>query len=143
MRARSRDTDVALEALATRISRWRRTRPSSRSAMPEELWAAAVAECGRFTVHSVAQHLGLGYDRLRRRCVEAQVQRAVAPQDGVADSPTVQFVEVGRAVGATLQERERPHEVELVRPDGARMIVRSPVAQDLRDLVGAFLGSGA
>lgn len=142
MGRRSPDPDHMLEALATRIERWRRTRGSSRAPMPEELWRAAVVLCEHFTVHSVAQFLRLGYDRLRRRCAEAQVPRPAASSNQ-ADDPLVQFVEIGRAA----QPAAGPapigaHEVELVRPDGARLILRSREPLDLRQLAGAFLEAG-
>ena len=97
--------------------------------MPEELWQAAVALCGHFTVHSVSQYLRLGYDRLRRRCVEAQIPHPVVPSD--RGDPPIQFVEVERAEGPAVRpEPAGGHEVELVRPDGARMILRSRQPHD-------------
>lgn len=136
MGARSSEPEVALEALAVRVARWRQTRMSSRAAMPEELWQAAVGLCAHFTTHSVAQYLGLGYDRLRRRCVETQVARPARPASG---DPCVQFVEVGRGEHAAGRQEPSAHEVELVRPDGARLILRSRHPLDLRDLARAFL----
>jgi hypothetical protein len=141
------EAERALDALRKSVERWRRTRASSRSAMPEELWRAAVALCQHYTVHSVSQQLGLGYDRLRRRWVEAQVPERVEPAeplDGL-DAP-IEFVEVGRAVGhpaAAPAGRAEGHEVEFVRPDGARMILRSRQPPDLRQLACVFLAGGA
>lgn len=114
--------------------------------MPEELWRAAVALCEHYTVHSVSQQLGLGYDRLRRRWVEAQLPQRVEPLEPVdgSDAP-LEFVEVGPAVGhhAAVPARAQGHEVEIVRPDGARMILRSRQPLDLRQLACAFLEGGA
>jgi hypothetical protein len=143
MGTRSQDPDDTLEALATKIERWRRTRVSSRGPMPEELWRAAVGLCEHFTVHSVSRSLRLGYDRLRRRCAEAQIPRPVVSSNGVDDDPLVQFVEIGRsAEPAAGPAPAGAHEVELVRRDGARMILRSREPLDLRQLTGAFLEGG-
>jgi hypothetical protein len=138
------EAEQALDALSRGIERWRRTRASSRSAMPEELWRAAVALCEHYTVHSISQQLGLGYDRLRRRWVEAQLRQPVEPVDG-SDAP-IEFVEVGPAPGhhaAAPAGRAEGHEVELVRSDGARMILRSRQPLDLGQLACAFLEGGA
>lgn len=140
MGARSSGPEAALEAVEARIACWRRTRAYSRAPMPEELWGAAVALCKHFTVHSVSQHLRLGYDRLRRRCVEAQGPSPVVPSVVVRGDPPIQFVELGRQEGpAGRPEPASTDEVEFVRPDGARMIVRSRQPLDLRDLTCAFL----
>jgi hypothetical protein len=128
----------ALETLLTKITRWRSTRASSRAPMPAELWEAAVGLCAHFTPHSVARYLGLGYDRLRRRCLEARLQ-ARTERAGGTESP-IQFVDLGRPVHPGLRlESDGAHEIEFVRPDGARMILRSRQALDLRDLACAFL----
>ena len=141
------EAERALDALSRSIERWRRTRASSRSAMPEELWRAAVALCEHYTVHSVSQQLGLGYDRLRRRWVEAQLpQHAYASEPLDGDDAPIEFVEVGRGAGhhaAAPPGRVEGHEVELVRADGARMILRSRQPLDLRQLACVFLEGGA
>jgi hypothetical protein len=61
MRARSNGADVALEGLAARISRWRRTRQSSRSRMPDELYTGT-PELGQ---HAFRGHARRGAVRRR------------------------------------------------------------------------------
>jgi len=130
-----------LEDVRAKIGHWRRTRPSSRSRMPDALWHAAVALCEERTVHAVSQQLGLGYDRLRRKVVEAELLRARA----AAEPEAPEFVELRLAepLGgmAARSTAERTHELEMVRPDGAVLRLRTSDVVDLYELTEAFLAA--
>jgi hypothetical protein len=107
--------------------------------MPEPLWRAAVALCEEHTVHSVAQYLGVGYDRLRRRVVEAELERVRAH---AAVSET-EFVELRIAPEPPAElSSVVAYEIELQRADGARLVIRSDAALDLHGLTRTFLEGG-
>jgi len=139
----SLDGEVEVEEVRARIDRWRRSR-AKRGAMPEELWAEAVALGERFGVYPVCRQLGLSYDRLKLHVVEAELQRihrlGVGGEQGVggpeAEVP-VGFIELHAAQAFGECGRSGPVvvEVELSRADGSRMSVRMAPEQQL-DLVG-------
>jgi hypothetical protein len=140
MTARAATSD--LEDVRAKIQHWRRMRPSSRSRMPDALWDAAVALCEERTVHAVSQQLGLGYDRLRRKVVEAELLQARA---AAAETEAPEFVELrlaepleGVAAGST---PARTHELEVVRPDGAVLRLRTSDVVDVYELTEAFLAT--
>ena len=125
-RGRGGDAGGALSALRRRIDAWRRTRVTR--AMPEPLWAEAVSLSEVHGAYAVARDLGLNYGTLRSRQAEALERRDT--------DPAPSFLEVPVRVGA-------PHEVELVRNDGARMTIRvgHGHALDVAELVWVFLGA--
>jgi len=130
-----------LEDVRAKIEHWRRTRPSSRSRMPDALWDAAVALCEERTVHAVCQQLGLGYDRLRRKVVEAELLQARA----AAETEAPEFVELRLAEPlegvAAASTSARTHELEVARPDGAVLRLRTSDDVDVYELTEAFLST--
>jgi len=130
-----------LEGVRAKIEHWRRTRPSSRSRMPDALWDAAVALCEERTVHAVSQQLGLGYDRLGRKVVEAELLQARA----AAETEAPEFVELRLAEPlegvAAASPSARTHELEMVRPDGAVLRLRTSDVVDVYELTEAFLAT--
>jgi len=140
--AEEEGVDIGIEALTTRITRWRRTRVK-RTAMPEPLWAEAVRLAEAVGVYPVSRRLGVSFDRLKTRVLEAELAR-------VREEPLVPagFVELpatmllGQATTLPRRQCVIVCELELARPDGARMFVRLDEGQevDLDDLSGAFFG---
>ena len=129
--------EVELDAVQARIERWRRIRPK-RCAMPEELWADALTLCSSLGVHPVARRLRLNYDRLKLRMAEAELRALTRPAPvppGFVELPATSAVRRGPVSVA---------EVELSRPDGARLTFRMADRQevDLAELSGAFFGGG-
>jgi hypothetical protein len=139
--------DGAIAELRTRIDGWRRTR-SKRNAMPKELWADAVSLCDGRGLYAVARGLGISYDRLKMRTLEAELARqagtAVPVEDAHATEVAVaSFVELSAAqLFSASANHMAGTEVELARPDGARMTIRMAVGQtvDVRQLSQTFLG---
>ena len=130
MTARAATPD--LEDVRVKIEHWRRTRPSSRSRMPDGLWRAAVALCEERTVHAVSQQLGLGYDRLRRKVVEAELLEARAS----AEPEAPEFVELrlaepleGMAARSTVERdaRARGGPARWRRPSAPHLRGRRPI----------------
>lgn len=93
-----------------RVNHWRRTRPR-RSAMPEELWSAAVTCARTHGVNPVARAVRLDYYCLKRR-LDAEHDQLV---------PAQAFVEVALDPVAPRGDSARGHVVEMERPDGGRM----------------------
>ncbi len=143
-RAEIHQTDAALEALRARIDHWRRTR-AKRAAMPDDLWAEAVALCEERGLYPVSQGLRVSYDRLKLRVVEAELERVRALAEAEpADVAEGGFVELCAAEVFGTANATTVEEVELWRADGARMTLRMASGQEL-DLVGlsqTFFGGG-
>jgi len=128
--------DDEVEALQVRIEGWRKTR-TKRTAMPEELWSAAIALTERRTVYSVAHALKLNYQTLRARVLEAKLSRRPAASE--AATPT--FVELTAAqVFSGVDACES--EVELVRDSGERMTIRTSGRADITALSELFWSCG-
>ena len=136
--------------LRVRIERWRRSK-AKRGAMPEELWAEAVALTADHGLHPVAQQLRLSYDRLKLRVVEAELARVrLRAEEQIDGEPgieaPVEFIEIQAPRAAPERGQSGPAvtEVELARPDGSRITVRMACGQqlDLAGLSESFLGVG-
>lgn len=134
-----------IDALRARIERWRRSRPR-RGPMPEALWAEAVALTEDHGLHAVSRQLRLGYHHLKLRVVEAELEqeRLGDAQPRGAGAVPEGFVEIQAGVrpGAIGTAGCAMGEIELVRPDGARMTVRVAAGQsvDVVSLTEAFFG---
>lgn len=149
-RTGTQQMDTALRALRARIDQWRQTR-AKRAAMPDDLWAGAVALCEEQGLYSVSQGLKLSYDRLKLRVVEAELERVraqVTPEPAdhkhLPDVATAGFVELCTAEMFDVASGTIVEEVELWRADGARMTLRmaSDQALDLVGLSQTFFGGG-
>lgn len=101
------------EAVRRRLTQWRATRPHLRAAMPEPLWAEAVALAQRHGVFETSRVLGVGYDGLKRRVSRP----AMAPVPG----PT--FVELPPTSSAAIVV---PWVLEFRGPDGRVLRVQVP-----------------
>lgn len=126
-------------AVRDRVARWRGSRVK-RSAMPEELWEAAVSLVPDHGLYRVARVVRVDYGALKDRCSRASSGEPGAIASGVfveveASQLLAPPAEPAAATGAV---------VELFRPDGARLVVRLPAHQavDLVVLAGAFCGAG-
>lgn len=93
-----------LEAVRQRLERWRARCPHRRAAIPEPLWAAAVALARQDGLYRTARTLRLGYASLKQRLEAAG---GVGPASG---APT--FVELAPApppgLGACVIELQGP-----------------------------------
>ena len=126
--------DREVDALRARIQHWRRTR-AKRTAMPENLWAAAVELTGDRDVYPVARALKLNYDTLRARVLETELARR--PERG--DDCETAFVELD-ALQVFGAPPERESVVEVIRVDGSRMTIRTHGVLDVASLSAAFVG---
>ncbi len=126
--------DVELVGVRDRVDAWRRTR-KKRAPMPAELWEAVVALTEQRGVYPVARAMSLNHNRLRLRVLEAG-------RAEVRSRPTLEqtsFVELRAAQVFDLPESPRT-EVEMSRPDGARVSIRLGGTQtlDMSALTSAF-----
>ncbi len=131
--------DVELVAVRDRVDAWRRTR-KKRASMPAELWQAVVALAEQRGVYPVARAMSLNHNRLRLRVLEAELAE-------VRSRPTLEqtsFVELRAAQVFDLPESPRT-EVEMSRPDGARVSIRLDGSQtlDVGALTSAFFAVSA
>lgn len=113
--------------LRERIDDWRRRR-EKRCAMPEELWAAAVADAEHGSVYRTARALGVSYSTLRWRVAAAKLERQQEAGRVAGFVELLAPASAGDGEGADV-------EVELSAADGARMRVRAPAGEAL-DVAG-------
>lgn len=110
----------AIVALRERMDHWRRTRAGKRP-IPEDLWLELAAVAREHGVYAVSRELRLDYNALKRRAAAAPV-RVDGQQPG--------FVEL--AVSPI--PAQRALEVELMRADGDRMIMRLGAVSPIRKI---------
>lgn len=60
---------ITLAEVKSRFAAWREKRKNSRSAIPEELWSAAVLLCMENSVHKISRGLRLNHTELKKRVV--------------------------------------------------------------------------
>ena len=119
--------DRRVKEVRNEITRWRRTR-EKRTAMPAELWTAAVGLARTRGTYRMARALRVDYESLARRVAEAGGERTAETKGGG-------FVELRGAdlIGASTV-------VEVSDIDGARMTIRigAGISLDATALVSAF-----
>lgn len=131
MRTRNTEQNESqLENVQSRFNHWRRTRPQ-REAIPEDLWSAAVALTGTYSICKVARSLRLNAASLKQR-VE---QSTSAPHKDVVTPSS--FIEIPFIQTGQMQQCQ----VDILKKDGSRMQIRlSQAEMELPALVRAFLG---
>jgi hypothetical protein len=126
--------EAALTALAERFEHWRRTRTNGHERISEDLWDQAVALSTVLSNGRVAKRLRLSPTDLRKQRMARQAASASADAE-----PPPTFVDIPPLVPwPTTVPGET--EIELVRPDGVRMGIRTRAsATPLVTLVRTFL----
>jgi hypothetical protein len=125
-------TEHQLDQLAGQFEHWRRTRSHPSERIPQRLWKQAAALARVLPYSRVAQHVRVSPSDLKKHMA--------TPRDSkpAASPPSPRFVEVPPtpACSAVTQVME----MELERPDGARLRVRCPEStSSVTALVQAFL----
>ncbi len=124
--------DHQLDQLAAQFEHWRQNRKSPRERIPKPLWDQAVALTAVFPYTRVSTHLRLSAKDLKMHMADELKARDTS---GVTPSGFVEvpLLPVQPEVFGTL-------EVELHRPDGARLRIHSPDASlPLAVIVRSFL----
>jgi hypothetical protein len=119
----ARVSTMTLEDARRRFEHWRRTR-RCRTAVPAELWSAAVAVARVHGVNATADALRLDYYRLKARMSSA------------ATPPPVTFVEA--RVPPAPERVGEEYLIELERTDGGRMRARVATLDALAVLSESF-----
>jgi hypothetical protein len=102
--------EEALTHVTHQFTQWRQSRRTPRGRIPQWLWAHAVALTSTFSVTRVAKQLGLTPQARKRR---RQALKGTPVPTSLPQTP--HFVEVAAAW------RTPTTEVEILRPDGARL----------------------
>lgn len=125
---------AGMKQARSRIERWRKTR-EKRTAMPEDLWSAAVALAKTHGVYKTSNALTVSFEALQKRIGQSPNKR----NDG--DARSADFVELDgtQLVGSSGTV------VELSRGDGAKLTIRMPAGEDLdvASLAATFWSRGA
>jgi hypothetical protein len=122
-----------LTAVADRFDAWRQTRTTRGEPIPSHLWEQAIALTTMFPITHVARRLRVSGGELKKRCATHHAALATAPS-----TAALGFVEVPAAPVWALPTSAI--ELELYRPDGARLRVAGPEPHlPLLAVVRAFL----
>jgi hypothetical protein len=121
-----------LTQVADRFDHWRQTRTTPAEPIPHDLWEQAIALTAMFPITRVARRLRVSGGELKKRCAAHHA----SPSTPAAPA-ALSFVEVP----ATPVYPPTSHiEIELYRPDGARLQMRSHEPQfPLLGVVRTFL----
>jgi hypothetical protein len=125
--------DHKLDQLAGQFEHWRQTRSHRGERIPQPLWDQAVALARVLPRTRVAQHLRLSSNDLKK-----QMAAELEPNAGTgsASRTTPGFVEIPPATNSP--QTPIPTEIELQRPDGARLRLHAPETS-LSAIVRSFL----
>jgi hypothetical protein len=124
--------DHQLDQLAGQFDHWRQNRSHHGECIPQPLWDQATTLAQMLPYTRVAKHLHLSARALKAHMAEMQGTPSAPP------STSPPFVEVPTA--PTLLPAAAAMEIELERPDGARLRLRCPEsAAPVAALVRAFL----
>jgi len=126
--------DHQLDQLSGQFEHWRQNRSHSHERIPDPLWDQAVALTSTLSTSRVAKHLRLGVSDLKQQIANRQGQTA-APMPSATG-----FVEVEVPSLPAQHLGLGRLEVELQRPDGARLRIHSPDASlPLAAIIHSFL----
>lgn len=122
-----------LTHVADRFDHWRQTRTTPAEPIPQYLWEQAIALTTTFSMARVATRLRVSGGELKKRCVAHHAARSTP-----ASTAALGFVEVPAVPVWPLTTSDI--EIELQRPDGARLRIAAQEPQlPLLAVVRAFL----
>ena len=123
-----------LTAVADRFDAWRQTRATRAEPIPHDLWEQAITLTALFPITHVARRIRVSGGELKKRCAAHHATQS-APA-----SPVLGFVDV--TVPPVWALPTSAIELELHRPDGARLRVAGPAPHlPLLAVVRAFLAT--
>jgi hypothetical protein len=111
--------EQALAQLAQAFDHWRHSRPHRAAPIPPPLWEQAIALTALVPRGQVAKRLRLSGGELKKRCAAQP-----APRSAQASPAALDFVELPAI--PSWPPVAQAMEIELARPDGARLRVRCP-----------------
>ncbi len=135
-----------VDQLKLLVQEWRRSKTRS-SAMPREIWDAAIRLAKDFGVCRISRAVGLDYSWLRKKATQSEAQPlAVLPT--FLELPAVGMVvaePLSREPGSDMETecfRDSGSLIDISTPDGARMRIRLETGRslDAASIVSAFLG---
>ena len=126
-----------LTHVADRFDHWRQTRTTPAEPIPPYLWEQAIALTTMFSTSRVATRLRVSGGELKKRCVAYHAVRSTPASTAALDVVEVPAAPVWPLPPAAI-------EIELQRPDGARLRIAAPETQlPLFAVVRAFLETPA
>lgn len=114
-RGKLQATAADIEQVRELVDQWRKTR-TTRTRMPEEIWAALVGLAAVHGVYGVARRLGVNYQGLKKRVA------AGSNKSGLVQAPRTKFVEMGPVL--SIGSASSGTVVEVVGAAGNRLTVR-------------------
>jgi hypothetical protein len=124
--------DHELDQLASRFAHWRQPRSHPSERIPQELWDQAAALARVMPYSRVAQHVRVSPSDLKKHMATSPTTRPAT------SAPLTRFVEVPPPPSAP--SAAPGMEIEVERPDGARLRLRCPTSTvPVPALVQAFV----
>ena len=98
---------ITLAEVQSRFAAWRKKRKNNRSAIPEELWSAAVMLCMENSVHKISRGLRLNHTELKKRVVSCGSPLTCSAMPAVQDfiAITIPRMDDGSAVLIEMEHR--------------------------------------
>ena len=122
-------TDHQLDQLAGQFEHWRRTRSHPAERIPQRLWKQAAALARVLPYSRVAQHVRVSPSDLKKHMATPHASKPATSPRFVEVPPTPAWPPATQAM-----------EIELERPDGARLRLRCPEStSSLAAVMRAFL----
>lgn len=103
----SQAKEITLAEVQSRFAAWREKRKNSRSAIPEELWSAAVMLCMENSVHKISRGLRLNHTELKNRVVSCGPSLTCSTMPAARDfiAITIPRMDDGAAVLIEMEHR--------------------------------------
>ena len=133
-----------VDHLKLRVEEWRRTKTGS-SAMPREMWDAAIRLAKTFGVCRISRAVGLDYGWLRKKAAQWEAQPSATPTFLELPTGIVVAEPLCREPGSDLETGcllDPGPVIDISTADGARMRIRLEAGKSLGStgIVAAFLG---
>ncbi len=98
---------LTLAEVQSKFAAWREKRKNSRSAIPEELWSAAVMLCIENSVHKISRGLRLNHTELKNRVASCGSSLTCSTMPAAQDFIAINFprIDDGAAVIIEMEHR--------------------------------------
>jgi hypothetical protein len=122
---------LTLAEVQSMFAAWREKRKNSRSAIPEELWSAAVMLCMENSVHKISRGLRLNHTELKKRVVSCGSPLTCSDMPAAQDFISISIPRMDDGVAVLVEMEHR-------NGNRMRMHFKVQAALDLQALVKSF-----
>ncbi|MFH0782910.1 MAG: hypothetical protein V2B20_13315 [Pseudomonadota bacterium] len=98
---------ITLTEVQSRFAAWREKRKNSRSAIPEELWSAAVMLCMENSVHKISRGLRLSHTELKNRVASCGSSLTCSAMPTAQDFITINIPRMDNGAAVIIEKEHR------------------------------------